>query len=82
MRKAVDARVDQAISDNCSRAEITVERRPPEHAGEKWQLRYLSALGGSGNLQLDVNFMLRVPLRPVVLKTRECWVGSRTNKFH
>jgi hypothetical protein len=39
-------------------------------------------LGGGGNLQLDVNFMLRVPLRPVVLKTRECWVGSRTNKFH
>jgi hypothetical protein len=33
MRKAVDARVDQAISDNCSRTEITVERRPPEHAG-------------------------------------------------
>ena len=68
MPKAVEVRVDQVISDICSRAEVTVERRPPEHAGGKWQLRYPSTLSGGGNLQLDVNFMLRVPLWPVVLK--------------
>lgn len=44
------------------------ERRATEHAGGKWQLRYASALGGGGNLQLDINFMLRVPLWPVVLR--------------
>jgi hypothetical protein len=48
----------------------------------KWQLRYPSALGGGGNLQLDVNFMLRVPLRPLVLKDSRTLVSSRTNKFH
>jgi predicted nucleotidyltransferase component of viral defense system len=61
-------KLEQAITDVCNRAEITVERRATEHAGGKWQLRYASALGGGGNLQLDINFMLRVPLWPVVLK--------------
>ena len=61
-------KIEQAITDVCNRAEITVERRASEHAGGKWQLRYPSALGGGGNLQFDVNFMLRVPLWPVVLK--------------
>jgi predicted nucleotidyltransferase component of viral defense system len=66
--KAERPKVEQAISDVCNRTEITVERRATEHAGGKWQLRYPSALGGGGNLQLDINFMLRVPLWPVVLK--------------
>jgi len=66
--KAERPKIEQAITDVCNRAEITVERRATEHAGGKWQLRYASALGGGGNLQLDINFMLRVPLWPVVLK--------------
>ena len=65
--KAERPKIEQAITDVCNRAEITVERRATEHAGGKWQLRYPSALGGGGNLQLDINFMLRVPLWPVVL---------------
>jgi predicted nucleotidyltransferase component of viral defense system len=66
--KAERPKIEQAITDVCDRAEITVERRATEHAGGKWQLRYASAFGGGGNLQLDLNFMLRVPLWPVVLK--------------
>ncbi|MGA8437860.1 MAG: nucleotidyl transferase AbiEii/AbiGii toxin family protein [Candidatus Sulfotelmatobacter sp.] len=66
--KAERPKIEQAITDVCNRAEITVERRATEHAGGKWQLRYSSALGGGGNLQLDINFMRRVPLWPVVLK--------------
>jgi predicted nucleotidyltransferase component of viral defense system len=66
--KAERPKIEQAITDVCNRAEITVERRATEHAGGKWQLRYPSALGGGGNLELDINFMLRVPLWPVVLK--------------
>lgn len=66
--KAERPKIEQAITDVCNRAEITVERRATEHAGGKWQLRYPSALGGGGNLQLDINFMLREPLWPVVLK--------------
>jgi predicted nucleotidyltransferase component of viral defense system len=59
-------RVEQALNDVCGQSELTVEHRTTEHAGGKWKLRYLSALGGGGNLEIDINFMLRVPLWPVV----------------
>jgi hypothetical protein len=32
----------------------------------KWLLRYESALGQGGNLQVDLNFMFRIPLWPVM----------------
>jgi hypothetical protein len=35
---------------------------PSEHAGAKWRLTYVASAGGSGNLELDVNFMLRPSL--------------------
>lgn len=39
-------------------------RRPPRHsfAGGKWSLRYRRASGGDGNIEIDVNYLLRVPL--------------------
>ena len=66
--KAERPKVEQALSDVCNRSELTVERRAKEHAGGKWQLRYASALGGGANLQVDINFMLRLPLWPVVMR--------------
>ena len=38
---------------------------PAEHAGGKWQLRYPAASGQGGNLEVDVNFMFRIPLWPI-----------------
>ncbi len=35
---------------------------PEEHAGGKWSLRYESAPGRTGNLEVDLNFMFRVPV--------------------
>jgi predicted nucleotidyltransferase component of viral defense system len=66
--KAERPKVEQALADVCNRSELTVERQAKEYAGGKWQLRYASALGGGGNLQVDINFMLRLPLWPVVLR--------------
>ena len=39
-------------------------RRQPRHsfAGGKWSLRYLRAAGGEGNIEIDINYLLRVPL--------------------
>lgn len=45
--------------------EFTVRRVPTEHAGGKWQLRYPAAHGSSGNLEVDLNFLHRVPLHPI-----------------
>ena len=55
-------KVEQAVQAVCSREELAIKRMPPDHAGGKWRLTYVASKGGSGNLELDVNFMLRTPL--------------------
>lgn len=60
--------VEAAIRSVCQREGFRIGRTPDKHAGGKWHLAYASALGGSAELQLDVNFMLRVPLWPVVAR--------------
>ncbi len=37
-------------------------REPSEHAGGKWIYRYASALGGSGSIEIDINYLYRSPL--------------------
>jgi len=45
--------------------DFTVRRVPTDHAGGKWQLRYSGAQGPGGNLEVDLNFMHRIPLCPL-----------------
>lgn len=66
---------EQAITAVCQREGFSIQRLPDEHAGGKWQLRYDGALGQGGNLALDINYLLRVPLWPVVT-CNSCQVGS------
>ena len=61
-------KVEQAIQAVFSREGLSVRRMPDEHAGGKWGLRYESALGHGGNLEVDLNFLLRVPLWPVTIR--------------
>jgi predicted nucleotidyltransferase component of viral defense system len=58
--------VESAIQAACSREGFSVTRVPDDHAGGKWRLRYESAYGQGANLELDVNYMYRNPLWPVV----------------
>lgn len=58
--------LEQAIQAVFSREGMTATRLPNEHAGGKWRLRYPSALTESGNLEMDLNFMFRTPLWPIV----------------
>jgi len=58
-------KVEDAVRAVCSREGFDINRIPGEHAGGKWSLRYASALGQGGNLEVDLNFMFRVPLWPV-----------------
>jgi predicted nucleotidyltransferase component of viral defense system len=57
-------KVEQAARAVFEREGLRVRRSPKtdEHAGGKWLLRYASALGGAANLEVDLNFMFRVPL--------------------
>lgn len=57
--------VEQAIEGVCQRLGVAVRRQPVAHGGGKWQLKYPSSITPTGNLELDVNYMLRLPLWPV-----------------
>lgn len=65
---AVRPKIEQAIQAVFAREGFTVRRMPEEHAGGKWSLRYERGSGQTGNLEVDVNFMFRVPLWPVTTR--------------
>lgn len=55
---------ETALEAVCGREGMTVLRQPSGHAGGKWQLQYTSSITGSANLEVDLNYMYRVPLWP------------------
>lgn len=55
-------KVEQAIQAVCAREGLTVRRMPSEHAGGKWRLSFTNTAGSSDHLEIDLNFLLRVPL--------------------
>lgn len=55
-------KVEQAVQAVCARQGLRIRRAPSEHAGGKWRLTYDRAPGGSGALELDLNFLARTPL--------------------
>jgi len=59
-------KIDNAIRAVFQREGFMVRQAPTEHAGGKWLLRYESALGEGGNLTVDLNFMFRIPLWPII----------------
>jgi len=68
-------KVEEAIRAVCAREGFMIRRFNNEHAGGKWSLRYESYVGRGGNLEIDLNYMFRIPLWPVVAK-ESCAVGS------
>lgn len=67
--------IEKAVQAVFSREGFTVRRMPEDHAGGKWALRYGSVPGETGNLEVDLNFMFRVPLWPVIIRDSE-FVGT------
>lgn len=70
-------KVDIALRQVVGRLGLTIKRAPDDHAGGKWRLSYLSALGRPAILEVDVNFMLRVPLWPAVKRDSFEFIGDR-----
>ena len=50
------------IEDICLDKEYFSQRKPSGHAGGKWILRYQSDLPGNPRIEVDLNFLTRVPL--------------------
>ncbi len=75
-------KVDAALSQVAARLGLTVKRAPSEHAGGKWRLSYTSTLGRPAIIEVDVNYMLRVPLwDPTPQDSRE-FLGDRAKRFN
>ncbi len=70
-------KVEEAIRAVCEREGFTIRRLPSEeeHAGGKWSLRYESALSTGGNLEIDLNYMYRIPPWPLELRD-SCSIGT------
>lgn len=54
--------VEKAMESVFQRENLMIRRIPTKHAGGKWQLKYQGVLGNQGNLEVDLNFMFRIPL--------------------
>ena len=62
-------KIMKVIETTCLRKDYIFQHKPNTHAGGKWILRYLSSLQGSPRLEIDLNFLTRVPLWPVQLQS-------------
>lgn len=60
--EAVRPRLEQALGAVFRREGFNIRTSPNEHAGGKWRLGYPSALGGTSTIEVDVNYVLRMPL--------------------
>lgn len=68
--------IEEALQAVFSREDYTVRRVPEEHAGGKWSLRYAAGSGRSAGIEVDVNYMYRLPLWPLV-RTSSRPLGSQ-----
>ena len=50
----------------CQREGCAVKRVPRSHAGGKFRLQFSSVFGGTQNLEVDVNYVMRTPLHGVM----------------
>jgi len=75
-------KLDAALAQVAGRLGLTVKRAPGEHAGGKWRLSYTSALGRSAIIEVDVNYLLRVPLWDVAPQDSHDFLGDRAKRFN
>lgn len=54
--------VEKALEVIFQRKGLRIRRIPDRHAGGKWRLQYKSILPQQGTLEVDLNFMFRIPL--------------------
>ncbi len=67
-------KVEKALKAVCLREGMQITRMPDDFAGGKWRLRYDSSISEYGNLEVDLNFMYRLPLWPIT--ARDATIGT------
>ncbi len=74
-------RLDAALQQVASRLGLSVKRAPSVHAGGKWRFSYTSALGRPAILEVDVNYMFRVPLWDPRKRDSREFLGDRVRQL-
>ncbi len=58
-----------------------IRRMPSEHAGGKWRLGFKNIIGQPQNLEVDLAYMLRVPLMPTELRSSQDFCGYKAENI-
>jgi predicted nucleotidyltransferase component of viral defense system len=74
--------LESALLQVASRLGLTLKRAAEEHAGGKWRLSYSSALGRPAIIEVDLNFMLRLPLWSVAPVASRPFLGDHHVRFN
>lgn len=73
--------VENRMQNLFERIGLKMVRYPKEHAGGKMVWRYPSSLGNQGNLEVDLNFMYRIPLLPLESRDSIIMSGKQVKNF-
>ncbi len=60
--RIVRPEIENRLVRLCAGVGLVPRRRATSHAGGKWILPYTNALGGGDRIEIDLNYVLRVPL--------------------
>ena len=60
-------RLEKALDAVFRREDLSSRQTTNEHAGSSWTLRYPTASGQTGRVDVDINYMYRVPLWPITV---------------
>ena len=74
-------KLDAALVQTAARYGLSVKRAPSEHIGGKWRLSYTSVLGRPSTLEVDINYLLRVPLWEPELLNSRAFLGDQAKSI-
>ena len=73
--------IKERIQQLFQRMGLSLSRNAEAHAGGKMTWRYPSALGNQGNVEVDLNFMYRIPLLPIEQRGSIQLAGQQVNNL-
>jgi predicted nucleotidyltransferase component of viral defense system len=68
--------LERILLDICRRRQYSLHRNPRAHVGGKMVLVYQSLMGTKGRLEIDLNYVFRVPLWDAVWRPSPQWAAQ------
>jgi predicted nucleotidyltransferase component of viral defense system len=67
-------KISDAILDNAAKLNMSVKRNPQRHAGSKVVLVYNSLMDNRGHIEIDINYMYRIPIWDITSGSPAPWL--------